>query len=72
MTNEQMLSRVNDPSLQVIFANDLAEQFIDNGYELNTINILDMLASTGLMLLPNVEKNVASEAFVSLLSNQSN
>jgi hypothetical protein len=72
MTNEQVLSSVNDPSLQVIFANDLAEQFIDNGYELNTINILDMLASTGLMLLPNVEKNVASEAFVSLLSNQSN
>jgi hypothetical protein len=58
----------NDPSLQVIFANDLADEFIDNGYEINTLNILDMLASKGLMLMPNFEKNVASEAYLSLIS----
>jgi hypothetical protein len=58
----------NDPSLQVIFANDLADEFIDNGYEINTLNILDMLASRGLMLMPNFEKNVASEAYLSLIS----
>jgi hypothetical protein len=58
----------NDPSFQVIFANDLADEFIDNGYEINTLNILDMLASRGLMLMPNFEKNVASEAYLSLIS----
>jgi hypothetical protein len=58
----------NEPSLQVIFANDLAEEFIDNGYEINTLNILDMLASKGLMLMPNFQKNVASEAYLSLIS----
>ena len=58
----------NDPSLQVIFANDLADEFIDNGYEINTLNILDMLASKGLMLMPNFEKNVASEAYLSMIS----
>jgi hypothetical protein len=58
----------NDPSLQVIFANDLADEFIDNGYEINTLNILDMLASRGLMLMPNFEKNVASEAYLSMIS----
>lgn len=58
----------NDPGSQVLFANDLTEVFIENGYEINTLNILDMLASTGLMLMPSLEKNVASEAYLSLIS----
>jgi hypothetical protein len=65
--NQQTAS--NDSSLQVIFASDLVEEFIENGYEINTLNLLDMLASTGLMLMPSFEKNVASQAYMSLLSN---
>jgi hypothetical protein len=58
----------NDPSSQVLFANDLTEEFIQNGYEINTLNILDMLASSGLMLTPSIGRNVASEAYLSLIS----
>lgn len=58
----------NDPGSQVLFANDLSEVFIENGYEINTINILDMLATSGLMLTPSLDSNVASQAYLSLIS----
>jgi hypothetical protein len=58
----------NEPGLQVLLANDLTEVFINNGYEINTINILDMLATSGLMLTPSTDSNVASQAYLSLIS----
>jgi hypothetical protein len=58
----------NDPGSQILFANDLTEIFIENGYEISTVSILDMLANSGLMLMPSFEKNVASEAYLSLIS----
>lgn len=58
----------NDPGSQVLFANDLSEVFIENGYEINTINILDMLATSGLKLTPSLDSNVASQAYLSLIS----
>jgi hypothetical protein len=58
----------NEPSLQVLLANDLTEVFIDNGYEINTINILDMLATSGLKLVPSTDSNVASQAYLSMIS----
>jgi hypothetical protein len=58
----------NEPSLQVLLANDLTEVFINNGYEINTITILDMLATSGLKLVPSIDSNVASQAYLSLIS----
>lgn len=58
----------NEPSLQVLLANDLTEVFINNGYEINTINILDMLATSGLKLTPSFDSNVASQAYLSMIS----
>lgn len=58
----------NEPGLQILLANDLTEVFIDNGYDINTINILDMLATSGLKLTPSIDSNVASQAYLSLIS----
>lgn len=58
----------NEPGLQILLANDLTEVFINNGYEINTINILDMLATSGLKLTPSFDSNVASQAYLSMIS----